>query len=114
VKPRSSRLTNFFVATFATLRVSLTPTQATDEGAEWTLEQAHQCWQPMVRPVQHVGVPGYQFQTCAWRKPHPPTKPLISSDMLIPFTPVHRAFSMKFSGQRPTTGVNGISISSDL
>ena len=33
------------------------------EPAEWTLEQARQCWQPMVRPVQHVGVPGYQFQT---------------------------------------------------
>ncbi len=32
------------------------------EPAEWTLEQARQCWQPMVRPVQHVGVPGYQFQ----------------------------------------------------
>jgi hypothetical protein len=30
--------------------------------------------------------------------------------MLIPFTPAHRAFSMEFSGQRPTTGVNGISI----
>jgi hypothetical protein len=29
---------------------------------EWTLEQARQCWQPMLRPVQHVGVPGYQFQ----------------------------------------------------
>ncbi|MBI2301033.1 MAG: hypothetical protein HYU66_19145 [Armatimonadetes bacterium] len=30
--------------------------------AEWTLEQARKCWKPMVRAVQHVGVPGYQFQ----------------------------------------------------
>jgi len=29
---------------------------------EWTLEAARECWRPMVRPVQHVGVPGYQFQ----------------------------------------------------
>jgi hypothetical protein len=35
-------------------------------------------------------------------------------DMLIPFTPAHRAFSMEFSGQRPTTGVNGISISGNI
>jgi hypothetical protein len=35
-------------------------------------------------------------------------------DMLIPFTPAHRAFSMEFSGQRPTTGVNGISIIFDI
>ena len=34
-------------------------------------------------------------------------------DMLIPFTPVHRAFSMEVSGQRRPTGVNGISIFSD-
>jgi len=35
---------------------------ARSETPEWTLEQARQCWQSMVRPVQHVGVPGYQFQ----------------------------------------------------
>jgi hypothetical protein len=29
---------------------------------EWTMDEARQGWQPMVRPVQHVGVPGYQFQ----------------------------------------------------
>lgn len=28
---------------------------------EWTLEQARLHWKPMVRPMQHVGVPGYQF-----------------------------------------------------
>lgn len=30
---------------------------------EWTSERAEKLWSPMVRPVQHVGVPGYQFQT---------------------------------------------------
>lgn len=65
LKPQSSKLTNFFVAALATLCVSLTPTRATDEPPEWTLEQARQCWQPMVRPVQHMGVPGYRFQTAA-------------------------------------------------
>ncbi|MCC6124558.1 MAG: hypothetical protein IT426_06335 [Pirellulales bacterium] len=34
-----------------------------DSEAEWTLEQARKCWKPMTRAVQHVGVPGYQFQT---------------------------------------------------
>jgi hypothetical protein len=35
-----------------------------DEGAhEWTSEQALACWKPMVRPVEHVGIPGYEFQT---------------------------------------------------
>jgi hypothetical protein len=34
-----------------------------DPAAEWTLEQARKCWKPMTRAVQHVGVPGYQFQT---------------------------------------------------
>lgn len=29
---------------------------------EWTFEEARKQWQPMVRAVQHVGVPGYQFQ----------------------------------------------------
>lgn len=30
---------------------------------EWSFEEARKCWTPMVRPVQHVGVPGFQFQT---------------------------------------------------
>jgi hypothetical protein len=34
--------------------------------SEWTLEQARKCWQGMVRPVQHVGVPGYQFQAAVF------------------------------------------------
>jgi len=29
---------------------------------EWTFEQARQRWKPMTRAVQHVGMPGYQFQ----------------------------------------------------
>ena len=33
------------------------------EPSEWTIEQARRCWKPMTRAVQHVGVPGYQFQT---------------------------------------------------
>ncbi len=32
-------------------------------GEEWTLDAARDCWLAMVRPVQHVGVPGWQFQT---------------------------------------------------
>jgi hypothetical protein len=36
---------------------------ADDPSAEWTLEQARKCWKPMTRAVQHVGVPGYEFQT---------------------------------------------------
>jgi hypothetical protein len=42
----------------------LSPIAATDgPSAEWTIEQARKCWKPMTRAVQHVGVPGYQFQT---------------------------------------------------
>ncbi len=31
--------------------------------SEWTMEQAQKIWTPMTRAVEHVGVPGYQFQT---------------------------------------------------
>ncbi|MBM3474278.1 MAG: hypothetical protein FJX75_13495 [Armatimonadetes bacterium] len=41
----------------------LAPVGAAEEGGEWTAERALACWKPMVRPVQHVGIPGYQFQT---------------------------------------------------
>ena len=30
---------------------------------EWTLERARQIWQLMTAAVQHVGVPGFEFQT---------------------------------------------------
>ena len=40
--------------------LSTLPAAAVDE--EWTLDAARDCWLSMVRPVQHVGVPGYQFQ----------------------------------------------------
>ncbi|MCC6446817.1 MAG: hypothetical protein IT210_25620 [Armatimonadetes bacterium] len=33
-----------------------------DTPSEWTFEEARKQWTTMVRPVQHVGVPGYQFQ----------------------------------------------------
>lgn len=34
--------------------------------SEWTFEAARQQWHPMIRPVQHVGVPGYQWQTAVF------------------------------------------------
>jgi hypothetical protein len=35
---------------------------ANDTSPEWTLEQARKCWTPMTKSVQHVGVPGCQWQ----------------------------------------------------
>jgi len=32
------------------------------ESGEWTFERAQRLWQPMTRAIQHVGVPGYQWQ----------------------------------------------------
>jgi hypothetical protein len=32
------------------------------EPREWTFEEAAKHWRPMVRAVQHVGIPGYSFQ----------------------------------------------------
>lgn len=32
------------------------------QSSEWTFEQAKKLWKPMTRAVQHVGVPGYQWQ----------------------------------------------------
>ena len=32
------------------------------ESREWTFEEAQKLWKPMTRAVQHVGVPGYQWQ----------------------------------------------------
>src|SRR5262245_44836442 len=31
--------------------------------SEWTFERAQREWRRMVRPVQHVGVPGYEWET---------------------------------------------------
>ena len=31
--------------------------------AEWTLEAAMKEWPPMRKPIQHVGVPGHEWQT---------------------------------------------------
>jgi hypothetical protein len=60
VRDHSDLLTVFLLFILAACHAG-TPAGA-DPSLEWTLEQARQCWQPMVRPVQHVGVPGYQFQ----------------------------------------------------
>jgi hypothetical protein len=43
-------------------------TTAVDGGSsgpqsEWTFERAQREWQRMVRPVQHVGIPGYEWET---------------------------------------------------
>jgi hypothetical protein len=48
---------------FAVLGFFSAAVAAADPSAEWTLEQARKCWKPMTRAVQHVGVPGYEFQT---------------------------------------------------
>jgi hypothetical protein len=32
------------------------------ESGEWTFERAQRLWQPMTRAIQHVGVPGHQWQ----------------------------------------------------
>jgi hypothetical protein len=48
------------VVAAATL-ASATEARAQEPG-EWTLERARAIWSPMVRPVEHVGVPGYPFQ----------------------------------------------------
>lgn len=42
MKPRNCKLTNFFVAALATLRVSLTPSQATTRSGPWKADRGHQ------------------------------------------------------------------------
>jgi hypothetical protein len=44
------------------LQAQETPKSAQLAPGEWTLERARAAWSPMVRPVEHVGVPGYTFQ----------------------------------------------------
>jgi hypothetical protein len=59
------QLSDFLAGVLAALAAGLGQAAAgpAADSPEWTFEQARQCWQPMVRAVQHVGVPGYQFQT---------------------------------------------------
>lgn len=61
-----SSKTMLFVAMIPLVVWALTevrPALAQASPMEWTMEQAYKHWKPMVRPVQHVGIPGYQFQT---------------------------------------------------
>ena len=44
------------------LALLLTECSFADTPEEWTFEQARKCWRPMTKAVQHVGVPGYEFQ----------------------------------------------------
>ena len=44
------------------LALLLTECSFADTPEEWTFEQARKCWKPMTKAVQHVGVPGYEFQ----------------------------------------------------
>lgn len=39
------------------------PSSLGNKQSEWTFEQAKARWKPLVRPVMHVGIPGYQWQT---------------------------------------------------
>jgi hypothetical protein len=38
------------------------PAPEQNQATEWTFERARQVWKPMTRAIQHVGVPGYQWQ----------------------------------------------------
>lgn len=61
---------------------------APSSASEWTFERAMQCWSPMWRPTQHVGVPGYQWQPVVlWDgslvcgpTPYPRANPTIDSE----------------------------------
>jgi hypothetical protein len=49
---------------FFALLVALLPlVESQAPPAEWTLERARKEWKPMTRGVQHVGVPGHEWQT---------------------------------------------------
>jgi hypothetical protein len=41
--------------------VPATPDTTPQQG-EWTFEAAGECWTPMTKPIQHVGIPGCQWQ----------------------------------------------------
>ena len=46
----------------AVLAPALVAAANAQQAPPWTLERARALWSPMVRPVEHVGVPGYGFQ----------------------------------------------------
>lgn len=56
----SMRIVALFLTT-AAAAVAQEPARHAPE-TPWTLERARALWSPMVRPVEHVGVPGYGFQ----------------------------------------------------
>jgi hypothetical protein len=47
-----------FLALIAGIATTRSETQS-----EWTYERARELWKPMTRGVEHVGVPGYEWQT---------------------------------------------------
>lgn len=56
-------------------------TENSAPASEWTFEEAQKHWQPMTRAVQHVGVPGYEWQAAVlW-------------DGSLVFGPLHRPAS---------------------
>ncbi|MFZ1932584.1 MAG: hypothetical protein WCB27_09575 [Thermoguttaceae bacterium] len=62
-KATSRVIRRFALLALAVLGFCWPALAAADPSAKWTLEQARKCWKPMSRAVQHVGVPGYEFQT---------------------------------------------------
>jgi hypothetical protein len=60
---RALRPSAIFLPIALALLAATTAIAAEEPTAEWTLEQTRKCWKPMSRAVQHVGVPGYEFQS---------------------------------------------------
>ena len=48
---------------FALLAALFLAAQGQTPQSEWNLERARKQWKPMTRGVQHVGVPGHEWQT---------------------------------------------------
>src|SRR5882762_1244888 len=48
---------------FALLAALFLAAQGQTPQSEWNLERARKEWKPMTRGVQHVGVPGHEWQT---------------------------------------------------
>ncbi|MBS1851603.1 MAG: hypothetical protein JST79_11860 [Acidobacteria bacterium] len=60
---RREILQGMLLSTGATFLPPMHLALAADHSAhEWTLEEAQRSWLSMRRPVQHVGIPGYEFQ----------------------------------------------------